>query len=98
LGEYTLFELPSILVPYQHAWRYQKTNANYLVERGAAVLLRDEDLPERLSLEIKSLMRDEEKRMEMRTVLRQLAQPDAAKNIARQLIGMAQQGAGGIKQ
>jgi UDP-N-acetylglucosamine--N-acetylmuramyl-(pentapeptide) pyrophosphoryl-undecaprenol N-acetylglucosamine transferase len=98
LGEYPIFELPAILVPYPHAWRYQKTNANYLVERGAAVLLRDEDLAERLNIEIQSLMRDEGKRREMRTALRQLAQPDAAKNIAHQLFRMAEYGTGGDNQ
>ena len=39
LGEYPVFELPSILVPYPLAWRYQKTNASYLVNQGAAVLI-----------------------------------------------------------
>jgi len=95
LGEYPIFEIPSILIPYPYAWRYQKTNASYLVERGAAVLLRDEDLSQELVSEIRSLMRDRERLKAMRTALRQLAQPDAAKNIARQLFSMAERGTGG---
>jgi UDP-N-acetylglucosamine--N-acetylmuramyl-(pentapeptide) pyrophosphoryl-undecaprenol N-acetylglucosamine transferase len=98
LGEYPLFELPSILIPYPHAWRYQKTNASYLVDRGAAVLLRDEDLPMKLLSEIQSLMQDEMKRSEMMQALRQLAQPNAAKMIARQLLNMAEHGTGGDQQ
>ncbi len=48
LGEYPIFELPAILVPYPHAWQYQKTNAKYLVDRDAAMMIRDEELKERL--------------------------------------------------
>ena len=44
LGEYPLFGLPSILIPYPYAWRYQKVNADYLVTRGAAIRLDDETL------------------------------------------------------
>jgi len=98
LGEYPMFELPSILVPYPYAWRYQKTNASYLVDKGAAVLIRDEDLAEKLLPEIQSLVRNGEKRKAMRAALRQLARPDAAKKIARQLFNMANQAAGGDKK
>ena len=41
LGEYPLFGLPSILIPYPYAWRYQKVNADYLATRGAAIRLDD---------------------------------------------------------
>ena len=95
LGEYPLFELPSILVPYPHAWRYQRTNASYLVSRGAAVLVRDEELSNKLLSEIQSLMNNLEKREAMKAVLRQLARPDAAKVIAYQLLSMAGHTSGG---
>ena len=74
------------------------TNASYLVERGAAVLVRDEDLSGKLMSEVLSLVRDGEKREAMRSSLRQLAQPDAAKKIARQLFSMAGHSVGGEKK
>ena len=95
LGEYPLFGLPSILVPYPHAWRYQKTNANYLVERGAALMIPDEDLDQDLLTEIQSLMNDQSRLEAMKVALQQLAEPDAARKIARQLFSMAGSPVGG---
>ena len=48
LGEFPLFALPAVLVPYPHAWRYQKVNADYLSRRGAAIILEDHRLNEDL--------------------------------------------------
>ena len=97
LGEYPLFEIPAILVPYPHAWRYQQTNANYLVSRGAAALVRDEDLEDKLLAEIQSLIKNPEKRIEMKKALRSLARPDAAGEIARQLLILGGHKVGGVK-
>lgn len=82
LGEYPAMELPSILAPYPHAWRYQKVNADYLAERGGALVLRDEELEERLAAEVLALMRTPEKRAQMKQSLKRLAKPQAAETIA----------------
>ena len=92
LGEAPAFGLPSVLVPYPHAWRYQKVNADYLVERGAAVRLEDEELADRLLPTVLSLLRDDEQRAAMSAAARALDTPGAADNIARLLLNMGSSG------
>jgi undecaprenyldiphospho-muramoylpentapeptide beta-N-acetylglucosaminyltransferase len=82
LGELPMFGVPAILVPYPHAWRYQKINADYLAKRGGAVVLKDEDLNEKLGASILDLMGDESKRGAMKTAMEALANPRAAASIA----------------
>ncbi len=89
LGEYPLFGLPAIIVPYPYAWRYQKVNAGYLVGKGAAVLLKDEELPMKIKEVVLSLMRDSEKRKRMADVMNRLKMPDAAREIAGIITRMA---------
>ena len=67
LGEYPLMGLPAILVPYQFAWRYQKVNADYLVEQGAAVRLDAQDLEQTLWPTLESLLSDEVRLAAMKT-------------------------------
>ena len=86
LGELPLFGLPSVLVPYPYAWRYQKVNADYLVERGAALLLRDEDMADQLLPTLRSLLADPARLAAMRDCAAALAQPDGAWNVARELL------------
>ena len=85
LGEYPLFGLPAVLIPYPHAWRYQKTNAAYLETKGAAVVLADEHIGETLLPTVSNLLKDQARLDEMRSASRSLARPDAAKRIAKQL-------------
>jgi UDP-N-acetylglucosamine:LPS N-acetylglucosamine transferase len=89
LGEYPAFGLPAILVPYPHAWRYQKTNADYLIQRGAAVILEDERLDENLLNVVNGLIQNPLKLEAMQTAMRALSQPHAAQEIADQLIELA---------
>jgi UDP-N-acetylglucosamine--N-acetylmuramyl-(pentapeptide) pyrophosphoryl-undecaprenol N-acetylglucosamine transferase len=89
LGEYPLFGLPSILIPYPYAWRYQKVNADYLVVRGAALRLSDETLSETLLPAIERLMNDEAQLQAMSRAARSLARPDPALALAQALRELA---------
>jgi UDP-N-acetylglucosamine--N-acetylmuramyl-(pentapeptide) pyrophosphoryl-undecaprenol N-acetylglucosamine transferase len=82
LGEFPLYGLPAILVPYPHAWRYQEVNANYLENRGAALVLQDHELSLHLFSTIQKLMRDFQMRNEMSQAMSSLASPQAAESIA----------------
>ncbi|MFM8322732.1 MAG: UDP-N-acetylglucosamine--N-acetylmuramyl-(pentapeptide) pyrophosphoryl-undecaprenol N-acetylglucosamine transferase [Chloroflexota bacterium] len=89
LGEFPLFGLPAILAPYPHAWRYQRVNAEYLQQRGAALMLPDEALNARLASTVLDLFDDAGRLQAMRSAALQIAQPDAARSIARLLIDLA---------
>lgn len=88
LGESPYFGLPSILVPYPYAWRYQKVNAEWLAGRGAAVVVEDEALPDALVPLVRELLQDETRRTAMGEAARQLARPDAARQLASLLMGL----------
>jgi UDP-N-acetylglucosamine--N-acetylmuramyl-(pentapeptide) pyrophosphoryl-undecaprenol N-acetylglucosamine transferase len=89
LGEFPFFGLPAILVPYPYAWRYQKVNADYLAERGAAIRLNDEDLREQLWPTVEALFKDEEQLKHMSENARALSRPDAAASLASLLTELA---------
>jgi undecaprenyldiphospho-muramoylpentapeptide beta-N-acetylglucosaminyltransferase len=86
LGELPFFGLPAILVPYPHAWRYQKVNADYLAERGAAIRLNDETMGEALWPTIEALLRDDKRLAAMSACAQRLARPDAADRLAELLV------------
>ncbi len=89
LAEYPQLALPAILVPYPYAWRYQKVNADWLVERGAAVRLDDECLADDLLPTIRDLLEDPARLDAMRDAASALKRSDGAQNIARLLAGTA---------
>ena len=89
LGEYPLFGLPSILVPYPYAWRYQKVNAESLVRSGAALLLEDQPLAGQLLPEVKTLLADAPRLESMRQAAKALSHPDAAAGIGSLLLALA---------
>lgn len=82
LGEFPLFGLPAILVPYPHAWRYQKVNAQYLVDHDAAIILEDNQLGSELLPVIQNLLRQPEQLAAMKQAAHKLSFPTAALQIA----------------
>ncbi|MCC6499183.1 MAG: UDP-N-acetylglucosamine--N-acetylmuramyl-(pentapeptide) pyrophosphoryl-undecaprenol N-acetylglucosamine transferase [Anaerolineales bacterium] len=89
LGEFPLFGLPSVLVPYPHAWRYQKVNAEFLAYRGAAVVLEDQRLNTELMMTLNVLLDNRNKLKSMRAAMFELSHPRAAEKIASLLIELA---------
>lgn len=90
LGEYPYFGLPAILVPYPYAWRYQKVNADYLVDHKAAMILEDNRLLTDLIPTITTLMNDPARLASMRHAMNALAEPDSAEKITALLYDMAE--------
>ncbi len=89
LGEYPLFGLPSILVPYPYAWRYQKVNADYLVNHGAAKIIVNDQLHDHLVPTIHNLLLNPDELLKMKKAALSLATPGAAQNIANLLEELA---------
>ncbi|MBN1179227.1 MAG: undecaprenyldiphospho-muramoylpentapeptide beta-N-acetylglucosaminyltransferase [Anaerolineae bacterium] len=93
LGELPVFGLPAVLVPYPHAWRYQRVNAQWLVERGAAVMLEDERLGAALLDVLRELLVDRARLAQMSERAREQSRPDAAARLAAELRAIARPGA-----
>jgi UDP-N-acetylglucosamine--N-acetylmuramyl-(pentapeptide) pyrophosphoryl-undecaprenol N-acetylglucosamine transferase len=88
LGELPFFGLPAVLVPYPHAWRYQRVNAEWLTERGAAITLRDERLEHELLAILEQLLTDRDRLAHMAEQARALSRPDAAVRLAENLLAL----------
>lgn len=84
IAEISALGVPSLLVPYPFATAdHQTTNASYLVDAGAAVLLRDDEVPtEAFSDELLGLLEDEGRRQGMREAARGMAAGRAAEALA----------------
>ncbi len=83
--------LPALLVPYPHAAAdHQTSNARWMAQAGAAVVVADADLtPERLREEVDALLGDRARLAAMAAASRGLARPDAAADIAAEVFAAA---------
>jgi len=89
LAEYPAVGLPAILVPYPHSGQHQLPNAAYMASHGAAIVIAEPDLPQRLLPTITALLTDTDRRMEMARASKALAVPGAAATIAAELKALA---------
>jgi undecaprenyldiphospho-muramoylpentapeptide beta-N-acetylglucosaminyltransferase len=89
LGEFPLFGLPAMLVPYPYAWHYQKVNSDFLVKSGAAVAIEDASLPEKLMPTLSELLADPQKLSSMRAAMRSHSRPNAAQEIGQLLLSLS---------
>ncbi len=81
LGECPAFGVPAILIPYPHAWRYQKVNADYLVSRGAGIRINDENMQQELLPTLTDVLQNGDRLRAMQEAAQVLDRPNAAANI-----------------
>lgn len=87
LNEIAAFGLPAIIVPLPAADAHQEHNARVLVEAGAARMILQKDLTtERLKMEIDSLRRAPDQRALLSKNVRQFYRPQAAEQIAKEIL------------
>jgi len=83
--------LPAVLVPYPNASAdHQSANARWMVEAGAAVAIPDAELTApRLANEVAGLLADRHRLATMAAAASSLARPDAAREVAGELLEAA---------
>ena len=83
--------LPAVLIPYPHATGdHQSGNARWMVQAGAATVIEDRELSaSRLAAEVAALLADRSRLAAMAAAARGLARPDAAVEVAREVLEVA---------
>jgi UDP-N-acetylglucosamine--N-acetylmuramyl-(pentapeptide) pyrophosphoryl-undecaprenol N-acetylglucosamine transferase len=82
---------PAVLIPYPYATAdHQAANARFMERAGAAIVIRDDELSApRLAQEVGRLLSDRSRLGAMARASAELARPDAAKEIAGELLAAA---------
>lgn len=92
IAEVAYLGLPVIFVPSKNvAANHQYKNAKSLVDVNAGLLIEDDRLEESLSKAVIDAIKNEKLLSDLKQNIRNLAKPDAAKNIALDVIKLAEQ-------
>lgn len=90
VSELCLVGRAAILVPFPAATAdHQTKNAMSLVGRNAAILVRDQDARDQLITAALNLLNNAPQRQQLSTQIKQLAKPDAARDIAAEVLKLA---------
>ena len=88
VGELCVMKKPVLFVPYPYAAEdHQTVNAKKLVDRNAALMIKDSEAAEKLVATIIELANNDQKQIELKLNISKLAITDAAEVIARKLLG-----------
>lgn len=89
IAELCLVKKPVIFVPSPNvAEDHQRKNAEALVAKDAALMVLDKEASEKMVKMVIALLQDEEKQKDLRENIGQLARPDAAETIAREVLDL----------
>ncbi len=87
ISELAILGKAAVLIPSPNvAEDHQTVNAMSLVNRGAAILVRDTEAKEKLMVEIQTLLSDERKKSDLESNIKYFARPEAAKQIAAEIL------------
>ncbi|TAE86924.1 MAG: undecaprenyldiphospho-muramoylpentapeptide beta-N-acetylglucosaminyltransferase [Bacteroidetes bacterium] len=92
IAELATVQKPVILVPSPHvAEDHQTKNATALVEREAAILIKDSEAKEQLVEECLSLLKNEAKQVQLKNNIASFAIPDAADRIVNEVMRLIEE-------
>ncbi len=90
VAELISFRVPAIIIPYPFAYRHQQANAAVLENRGAAVVIRDDQLtPQALAKTINEISKDSEKAKGLRASYAGISLPEANSVLAEAVLSLA---------
>jgi len=87
VGELCVMKKPAVFVPYPYAAEdHQTVNAKKLVDRNAALMIKDSEAADKLIPTIIALAKDETKQQELKQNISKLAITDADEVVAREIL------------